>query len=217
MQIIGIWFMAETLVMKKILALFCLFILLSCANRNKTNSPGQSSVPEALQEGNENKSMRFKKRGAEDLLEELYEEKVKSTPVLQAIEAMIDKLTESHNDSLENYNDFNSKNLEYYNSAKRHVISIRDSLLEKEIKIVLERSISGYDNKIARLNNLVAILGRKPGSIADRHTALKILISLEMMEEYQLRNMPLAKPLEAIIKNYDHLIQKMDSVISKNK
>ena len=130
---------------------------------------------------------------------------------------MMDKLTESHNDSLENYNDFNSKNLEYYNSAKRHLSSVRDSLLEKEIKIVLERSVSEYDNKMARLNNLVAILERKPGSIADRHTALKILISLEMMEEYQLRNKPLAKTLEAIIKNYDHLIQKMDSVISKNK
>ena len=203
--------------MKKILALFCLFILLSCANRNKTNSPGQSSVPEALQENKESKSLGYRKRGSEDLLEELYEEKVKSTPVLQVIEAMMDKLTENHNDSLEIYNDFTSKNMEYYNSAKRHVSSIKDSLLEREIKIVLERNISEYDNKMARLNSLVAILERKPGSIADRHTALKILISLEMMEEYQLRNMPLTKPLDAIIKNYDHLIQKMDSVISKNK
>ena len=89
-------------------------------------------------------------------------------------------------------------------------------MLEKEIKIVIERSISEYDNKMARLNNLVAILEKKPQSVGDRHTILKILTSLEMMKEYQLRNMPLSKPVEAIIKNYDRLIQKMDSVISKN-
>ncbi len=203
--------------MKKIFAAFCLLILLSCANKNETNSPDQSNVPEALQENNENKSIGFKRRGADDLLEELYEEKVKSTPVLQAIEAMMDKLKESHDDSLEIYNDFNSKNVEYYNSAKRHVSSVKDSLLEKEIKSVVERSISEYDNKMARLNNLVAILERKPGSVADRHSILKILISLEMMKEYQLRNMPLTQPVEAFINNYDRLIQKMDSVISKNK
>lgn len=203
--------------MKKILVPFCFLLLLSCANRKDSNSPDQTHVPEALQENKESKSIEYRKRRPGDLLEELYEEKVKSIPALQQIESMIDKLKEDHNDSLEIYNDFNSKNLEYYNSAKRHLNSVKDSLLEKEIKIVIERSISEYDNKMTRLNNLVAILEKKPQSVGDRHTILKILTSLEMMKEYQLRNMPLSKPVEAIIKNYDRLIQKMDSVISKNK
>ena len=203
--------------MKKILVPFCFLLLLSCANRKDANAPDQTNLPEALQENKESKSMGYGKRGPGDLLEELYEEKVKSTPVLQRVEAMIDELKEDYNDSLEVYNDFNSKNLEYYNSAKRHLSSVKDSLLEKEIKIVLERSISEYDNKMARLNNLVAILEKKPQSVGDRHTVLKILSSLEMMKEYQLRNMPLSRPVEAVIKNYDHLIQRIDSVISKNK
>jgi hypothetical protein len=44
-----------------------------------------------------------------------------------------------------------------------------------------------------------------------------ILISLGMMKEYQEKNMPSPKPIESVIGNYNRLIQKMDSVISKNK
>jgi len=203
--------------MKKIFASFCLLILLSCANRKETNSPDQSSVPEALQENKESKSIGYGKRGREDILEELYEEKVKSTPVLQDIETMIDRLKETHNASLEAYNDFNAKNLQYYNSAGRHLSSIKDSLLEKEIKAVLERSIAEYDNKMLRPKNAVALIGSKPESVNDRYTALKVLVSLGMMREYQEKNMPSSKPIESVINSYNNLIQKMDSVIRKNK
>ena len=203
--------------MKKIVVPLCLLILLSCTTRKEKNDPQQANVPRALLEDKESKSIGFKKRGTEDLLEELYEEKVKATPVLQEIEAMIDKLKEAQNDSLEVYNDFNAKNMEYYNSAKRHVSSVKDSLLEKEIKSILERSITEYDNKMSRLNNFVAVLDKKPGSVNDRYSVLKVLISLGMMKDYQQKNMPSSKPVEGIIDNYDRLIQKMDSVISKNK
>jgi len=203
--------------MKKILASLCLFILLSCANRKEKNSPEQTNVPEALQENNQSKSIGYKKRGSEDLLEELYEEKVKSTPALQEIEAMIDKLKEALNDSLEVYNDFNAKNLQYYNSARRHLSLVKDSLLEKEIKIVLERSIADYDYKMSRPKNLVTILDSKPESVNDRYAALKVLVSLGMMKEYQEKNIPSPRPIESAVSSYNSLIQKMDSVISKNK
>ena len=94
---------------------------------------------------------------------------------------------------------------------------MKDSLLEKEIKSILERSITEYDNKMSRLNNFVAVLDKKPVSVNDRYSVLKVLISLGMMKDYQQKNMPSSKPVEGIIYNYDRLIQKMDSVISKNK
>ena len=203
--------------MKQILAPLCLFILLSCANRKEKNSPQQTNIPEALQENKESKSIGYKKRGSEDLLEELYEEKVKSTPALQDIEAMIDKLKVAQNDSLEVYNDFNAKNLQYYNSARRHLATVKDSSLEKEIKTVLERSIAEYDNKMSRSKNLVTILDSKPEAVNDRYTALKVLISLGMMKEYQEQNFPSPRPIESVINSYNNLIQKMDSVIRKNK
>jgi len=203
--------------MKKILTSLCLFILLSCANRKEKNPPQQANIPEALQENNQSKSISYRKRGSEDLLEELYEEKVKSTPELQNIEAMIDQLKEALNDSLEVYNDFNAKNMQYYNSATRHLSLVKDSLIGKEISTVLERSIAEYDNKMSRPKNLVTILDSKPESVNDRYMALKVLISLGMMKEYQEKNIPSPRPIESVINSYNNLIQKMDSVISKNK
>jgi hypothetical protein len=63
----------------------------------------------------------------------------------------------------------------------------------------------------------VTTLNNKSGSADDRHTALMILISLGMMKGYQEKNMPSSKPIESIINNYNNLIQKMDSVIHRNK
>jgi hypothetical protein len=74
-----------------------------------------------------------------------------------------------------------------------------------------------YNNNISGLNDLVTNLNGKSGSADDRHTILMILISLGMMKEYQEKNMPSSKPIESVTNDYNRLIQKMDSVINKNK
>jgi len=130
---------------------------------------------------------------------------------------LIDNINDSQNDSLEASNDFKSKNQLYYVSAKNHLNSIKDSLLKKEIENVIERSTLSYNNKVSGFENLTTILNNKLGTADDRHSALMILISLGMMKEYQEKNIPSSKSIESVINNYNRLIQKMDSVISKNK
>ena len=205
--------------MKKVLILLTVLILISCASRKENKTTPHADVPKALQDNKEISLPVFSKRGhdARDLVEELYEEKVKSTPQLQAIEKLIDNINDSQNDSLEASNDFKSKNQLYYVSAKNHLNSIKDSLLKKEIENVIERSTLSYNNKISGFENLTTILNNKLGTADDRHSALMILISLGMMKEYQEKNIPSSKSIESVINNYNRLIQKMDSVISKNK
>jgi len=205
--------------MKKVLIPLIALILISCTSRKENKTTPQADIPKALQDNKETSLPVFSKRGhdANDLVEELYEEKVKSTPQLQAIEKLIDNLNDSQNDSLATFNDFKSKNQLYYVSAKNHLNSIKDSLLKKEIENVIERSTLSYNNKISGFENLTTILNNKLGTADDRHSALMILISLEMMKEYQEKNIPSSKSIESVINNYNRLIQKMDSVISKNK
>ena len=205
--------------MKKFLLPLCLLILLSCTSRKENKTAPQADVPKALQDNKESSLISISKRGSydHDLVEELYKEKVKSTPVLQAIETMIDKLNDAKDDSLEVFNDFKTKNQQYYGSAKNHVSSMKDSLLKREIEAVMERNSTAYNNKISGLNELVASLNNKSASVDDRHTALMILISLGMMKDYQESSLPSKKPIESVISSYDHLIMKMDSVINKNK
>ena len=205
--------------MKKILIPFCLLLLISCTSWKENKTPPEAEVPKALQDNKESSLISISKRGSydRDLVEELYKEKVKSTPALQAIEKLIDKLTDAESDSLEIYNEFKSKNQQYYSSANSHLISIKDSMLKKEIQSAIERNTLAYNNKISGLNNLVTNLKGKSGSVDDRHAILMILISLGMMNDYQEKNLPSSKPIETVITNYNTLIQKMDSVISKNK
>jgi hypothetical protein len=205
--------------MKKILISFCLLLFISCTPREENKDTPQADVPKALQENKDGSLISYSKRGSydRDLVEELYKEKVKSTPGLQVIEKLIDELNDAENDSLEVYNEFKSKNQRYYGFANSHLNRIKDSLLKKEIEAVLEKNTAAYNNKIAGLYDLVTTLSRKSGSTGDRHTILMILISLEMMNEYQRKNLPSPKPIESVISNYNVLIQKMDSVISKNK
>jgi hypothetical protein len=205
--------------MKKVLTPLVILIIISCISCKENKTTPQADVPKALQDNNENSPAVFSKRGYDehDLVEELYEEKVKSTPSLQAIEKMIDKLNDSQKDSLETFNDFKAKNQQYYGFAKRHLNPIKDSLLKKEIENIIERSTLTYNNKISGFENLTTVLNNKSGSADDRHSALMILISLGMMKEYQEKNMPSSKPIESVISNYNILLQKMDSVINKNK
>ena len=205
--------------MKKILIPFCLLLFISCTSRKEKKGTPQADVPKALQDNKESSLISYSKRGPydRDLVEELYKEKLKSTRGLQAIEKLIDELNDAENDSLEVYNEFKSKNQQYYGSANSHLDRIKDSLLKKEIEAVLEKNTAAYNNKIAGLNDLVTTLNSKSGSTSDRHAILMILISLGMMNEYQGKNLPSPKPIESVINSYNILIQKMDSVISKNK
>ena len=205
--------------MKKILIPFCFLLFISCTSRKEKKGTPQADVPKALQDNKESSLISYSKRGSydRDLVEELYKEKLKSTRGLQAIEKLIDELNDAENDSLEVYNEFKSKNQQYYGSANSHLDRIKDSLLKKEIEAVLEKNTAAYNNKIAGLNDLVTTLNSKSGSTGDRHTILMILISLGMMNEYQGKNLPSPKPIESVIDSYNILIQKMDSVISKNK
>ena len=205
--------------MKKILIPFCLLLFISCTSRKENKDTPQADVPKALQDNKEVSLISYSKRGSydRDLVEELYKEKVKLTPGLQAIEKLIDELNDAEKDSLEVYNEFKSKNQQYYGSANSHVNRIKDSLLKREIEAVVEKNIAAYNNKITGLNDLVTVLNSKSGSTNDRHTILMILISLRMINEYQGKNLPSPKPIESVISNYNLLIQKMDSVISKNK
>jgi hypothetical protein len=205
--------------MKKILLPIFLLVLISCSSRKETKTTPQADVPKALQDNKESNLISISKRKSydRDLVEELYKEKMRSTPALQEIETLTDKLNDAENDSLEIYNDFKAKNQQYYSSASSHLNLIKDSSLKKEIENVIEKSTLAYNNKISGFEDLTTILNKKIGSADDRHSALMILISLGMMKEYQEKNMPSSKPIESVINDYNRLIQKMDSVINKNK
>jgi len=205
--------------MRKIIFLFLAFGCFACVSKKQENNQQQPAIPEALQDNNKSKSGDYFKRGSrqEDLVEELYREKLKTSSTLQSIEETIGMLEQSKKDSTEMFHDFVNKNNSYFSSAENKRNTILDSLLRKEIDAILMRSKSKYENSISNLENAERLLNSKPTVVNDRHTALKILISLAMIEEFRKDNLPSTKPIQAVIKEYDRLLNRQDSAITKNK
>jgi len=200
--------------MKKIFFSICLLIFLSCGNKKKNQQ--QNNVPEALQDNKKSSLLRISKRGPGDLVDELYKEKLEKDEELLTIDRLYQALKENKTDSLEKFLDYDNKNRMYYKSADLHLKQIEDSLLKKEIETVLINSINKFHVKSGRLTAFENALNNAAVSANDRYTAIKLFISLGMMESYQ-DDLPSSKPIETMIDNFNSLNKKLDSVISKNK
>lgn len=201
--------------MKRSLLFVCILIFTSC--NDKKNDQPQNNVPEVLQDDNKKTAIvSYSKRGREDLVDELYKEKLDKTPGLLVIDKLYSRLKEDKIDSLEEFNNYDQKNNEYYETADFHVKRIQDSFLKKEIETILLNSLNRFNVKSGRLDALRNALSRAGVSADDRYVAAKLLITLHMIEAYQ-DNLPSSKPIESILSSYNDLNRKLDSVINRNR
>jgi hypothetical protein len=195
--------------------LFC--VLLSCNNRPPAQQPAPDT-PEALQEkksGGIDLSLSKSRYDREDLVESLYDELVDKTPELKDIEERIDYLSDAKTDSVKDFNFFDQKNNSYYGSANAHADRITDSLLRDRIRSIITVSQAKYKAQIKRHTDLVEFMDSKSVKLGDLHIVLKLVKTLTMIEKHQKDNIPSAKPIEQVIREYDKTIQKVDSLSKK--
>ena len=194
-------------------------ILFSSCNNNRLTAPENKpkETPKALQTDNSvaESSFSLKKRGYDDLVEELYKELVEKNAALSSLEHNIEKIKDNSTDSAEAFNGFDAKNNAYYSAANTHLNAIKDSVLKERIKLLLNNSTSRYKNKITAHNNLIAAINTKDITLDDLHIVLKLTQTLAMIEQYQNNDLPSTKSLENISKAYDKLIATTDSLGKK--
>jgi len=198
----------------KSIYIFLLAIFISC--NSKRTQPQQNNIPEALQDNKKSSLAVYSKRGFDDLVEDLYNEKLENDPELSKLDRLYKGLNESKNDSLEELNKYVEKNNSYYSSADQHLNRIQDSSLKKEIEIILLNNKNRYKQKLNYLRSLEESLDLKSANANDRYSAVKLLISLSMIGSYQDAT-PSSKPIESVINSYNKLNTKFDSVIRENK
>jgi hypothetical protein len=101
------------------IVIICLLCLQSCrqTNRQEENKP---ETPKALQEEHYSSEVVYK-RGANDLVQSLYDDEVERNPELKTLENNITELKNSGDDSTKQFGFYNEKNIQYFNSAKEHV------------------------------------------------------------------------------------------------
>jgi hypothetical protein len=191
----------------------CIFIF-SCNQSRRQETP-KNETPKALQQKSPLTEIKMSRTNSEDLLESLYQEEVENTPGLKSLENLISALPKEHSDSTKSFSSFDEKNKAFYFSANSHMQQIKDSALRKEMKEMIQTSVSAYQDQTAKQNGLINLIEAKASSLEDLHQVLKITWTLPLIKEYQLHQIPAHGPLENILQQYEEAIQATDSQIKK--
>lgn len=193
--------------LKKIIFL-SLIILTSCRD-NETNLRN-SEEPKTFEE----KSIdigRFRK--GNDLVEDLYQELVDKSPELKVLETELDEL--NTRDTTAIFYNYDHKSDNYYSSADSHANLIRDSIMKYKILNLIKKSGEKYSSQTTELNNLIKTINQKRNEINDYHTALKIILTIPLIEQYQKQHLPNKSPFEKLIEREEQLLQKTKSSTPK--
>ncbi|PZR26502.1 MAG: hypothetical protein DI535_13910 [Citrobacter freundii] len=194
-----------------LLAFACLCIC-SCDNSDSQKEQPAQHVPEALQD-NKSSYTGIRKRSGDNLVDELYDELVEKDEKLKALQHGINLLESSKADSTESINNFIDENDSYYKQADLYATNIKDSALKQKIKALIGQSTAGYHSLIAANKELLAKIDAADITLDDLHTALKVVKTLPVMEEYNKNNLPSVKKLKGYLSEQQKVISLADSLM----
>ena len=199
---------------KTLIAIFTLLITTSLFSCDAGTKQNEKETPKALQES----EISFKSygRGGYDLTDELYAGLVDKSPELKKLEKELNDFSPKPYNLNGKFNKFNGKSENYYQSAENKTSNMTDSALKKKILAILSTSKTRYATKTEELNSLLKIISKNDGTIGDHHNALKILLTLPLIEKYQTENLPDQKEFLELIRQQEKLIHRIDSLIPGN-
>lgn len=205
--------------MKSSLILFACMLLAfaSCTESRPQEKPAQE-VPKVLQD-DKSTSIDIVKRGskrrAANILEGVYEELAERTPELKQLEKEIDDLNRSRHDSTNRYVLFCEKNDDYFKEANNYAGEMRDSLLRTRLKDLVAASMARYNSTISGHENIMNTLDHKKNTLDDLFTALRVIRTLPLMEQYQRESLPDIKSLSGYQQRLDQTIRHADTLTRK--
>ncbi|RKR08288.1 hypothetical protein C8C83_5525 [Flavobacterium sp. 90] len=185
-----------------------LIILTSCRDNETTQR--NSEEPKAFEE----KSIdigRFRK--GNDLVEDLYQELVDKSPELTSLENELSQLNKR--DTVNIFYNYNQKSNDYYRDAKNQINNITDSVMKQKILNLITKSNDKYVSQKADLKNLMNTINEKRNEINNYHSALKIILTIPLIEQYQKQHLPNKAPYEKVIKKEDLLFEKIKNITPK--
>lgn len=189
--------------------------LMSCSN-NPSASPKAEipEIPEALQ--NENSSKIMYGRSKEDLVDVLYNELLEKDKDLKQLNDDIQTLNSKSDELTKAFENYKVKSDNYYNSASSKVAQMKDSALSKKLQAYINSSLHKYQNGNSGLEDLKKQISNNALSIHDRLLAMKILLTLPVIEQYQQSNRPESKAYKNLIQQQEELLKKQSKKMGMN-
>jgi len=171
------------------------------------DQPKKKETPKALQEDNGGFSLIKKSMGRDNLMDVIYANLVDSNADLKKLEDRREHFNSGYADSLKEFNEYDSKSNSYYSSANEILTQVKDSVLRQRLRVLLTTSRKEYDNKVSDIRTTIHNSESDQSVASDYHQALKIAVTLPVIERYQANNEPDKKTITAIAAESKNLKQ----------
>lgn len=189
------------------------YLIISCESPKLNTLQPVTETPKALQ-ANSTESITKSYRSV-DLIDELYTELAEKSEDLKKLETKIEEAQQKPSTVNHNFEKYDEKSKSYYNSAKDYTNRFGDSTLKKEILRIIENSEIKYNSKAKEYEYLMRIIRKNHISINDKHSILKILVTLPEIQKFQNQNAPAKKDYNDLLNEQQKTMKRIDSLTPK--
>jgi hypothetical protein len=188
--------------------LLCALVVLSSCSDKETPTQQLTQTPKALTKGNmELSDMSIGRFSySQDLITELYEEAVDNNKKLADLDQRLKQIADIRKDSLELFYEYSRSNERYWNEVTRYTSQLTDSTLRASVNEIFSTLRKDYEKSMAYHDSLNSNIKLQMAELQQQSIVLKLAVTLPMMLNYQINEMPSEKPLENVLNEYTELI-----------
>jgi len=199
------------------LCLTVLILLSSCFKKKDThkNEVTENPTPEVLNKSETYVSDISMKRYKGDVITELFKEAIEKDADLKAFTDRIEFANGWKTDSLEAYHKYTSTNNDYWASSRYLFEQIKDSTLKKEYMKLFDNLKTKQQQLTAENDTAVSVLNKKQQLFNDYYILVKLMVTQQMMLNYQQNELPDVEPIKRVIEEYDSLMLISKSLLKK--
>ncbi len=151
-------------------------------------------------------------RYTQNILDGIYKEQMKNNADLQKLDKKINTLQEDSRKMKDLYKEIINNSEEYYEVAKNDAKGINDSVLRKEIILLIESSSLKYETKKKTIKDLTTKINLNYYKIFSFYNAFKIRKTLPEIENYQNSHPLETDSLENFINKQNQLLNELKNL-----
>lgn len=152
------------------------------------------------------------KRGHNSLIDELWADTLSKGPLLSALSEQLQALNQATTDSISYLEDFINQNHQYYKEAYLLSKTLEDSLLKKELELILDKHKRRFEENVSSLKTVLAASKNKQVNLNDYYTLLKITSTLPQVKKFQ-EHQPSLAGIRLLQQQQDSLLRVMKPLL----
>ena len=203
--------------MKVTIYIFTVIFLISMSScideKQKDQENNENETPEIFQDKDLISDISSLKRGYSNLVEDLYNEIKEKNAELKDLKLKIGQLESDRIEASKEINKYFSNNQNYYSTANSYVQNIQDSILRNQIDSLVAKSEQDFYKKTDKLQKIRDSINQKEKELSDRYSALKIVLTIQNIENYQNNELPESNKINDLLKRYDNIIKNINKEI----